>query len=198
MTAQAGDTFELKRTLRRELRLRRAAVSAPQRERAARRAAEVLSRLRCWQQARRVALYLSTGSELPTHVLIKRAWAQHKQVFVPRITGDGLMELVALKPGTPLRRNRYGIAEPAGRAIRQTLATLDLMLVPVVGFDAHGYRLGAGGGFYDRRLSRRLPQRPLCLGWALSLQQLPSVPRDPWDQRLDGIVTERGLRWPTG
>lgn len=198
MTAQAGDTLNSKRALRRELRLRRAAVSAPERERAARRATRQLIRLRCWQRARRVGLYLTQGSELPTQPLIESAWAARKQVFVPKITGEGLMQFVALGPQTPLRRNRFGIAEPAGRAIRQRLAALDLLLVPLVGFDAQGYRLGTGGGFYDRKLQRRLPQRPLCLGWALALQQVSAVPRDPWDQRLDGIVTERGTTWPTG
>lgn len=198
MTAQAGDTFELKRALRRELRLRRAAVSAALRERAARHAVRNMIRQRCWQQARSVALYLAYGNELPTRSLIEKAWAERKQVFVPRISGDGLMQFVALTPTTALRRNRYGIEEPSGRAIHQPLAALDLLLVPLVGFDAQGYRLGTGGGFYDRKLKRRLPQRPLCLGWALSLQQVSAVPRDPWDQRLDGIVTERGIKWPTG
>lgn len=198
MTAQAGDTLNSKRALRRELRLRRASVSAAESARAARSATRHLTRLRCWQQAQRVGLYLAHGSELDTLALIAHAWMRHKQVFVPKIADNGLMQFVACTPHTPLRRNRHGVPEPAGRAVRLRLAALDLLLVPLVGFDAQGYRLGAGGGFYDRKLRRRLPQRPLCLGWALALQQIPAVPRDPWDQRLDGIVTERGLQWPTG
>ncbi|HEY1077211.1 MAG TPA: 5-formyltetrahydrofolate cyclo-ligase [Fontimonas sp.] len=184
--------------MRRELRLRRAAVSAAQRERAARRAVRILTRQRCWQQSRRIALYLPHGSELSTRPLIDCAWAAGKEVCVPRITGAGTMQFVSLSRSAALRANRLGIQEPAGRAIRRPLATLDLLLVPLVGFDARGYRLGAGGGYYDRKLQRRIARRPLCLGWALALQQISAVPRDPWDQRLDGIVTERGIQWPIG
>lgn len=198
MTAQAGDTLDSKRALRRELRSRRASVSAPRRKQAARRATATLQRTRVWRQARHVALYLAYGSEMPTAPLIEQAWAQRKRVYVPCIEPEGRMRFVELCRGAPMRRNRYGILEPARRAVRRPLRSIDLLLAPLLGFDAHGFRLGAGGGFYDRTLARRLPARPVCLGWALAIQQIPLVPRDPWDQRLDGIVTDRGLRWPTG
>ncbi|SFF48363.1 5-formyltetrahydrofolate cyclo-ligase [Fontimonas thermophila] len=197
MTAQAGDTLD-KRALRRELRLRRAAVPAAARLRAARSAAAKLVRLPVWMRAQHVALHLARGSELPTAPLIEHAWRQHKRIYVPRLSGTRGMHLVALKPGTRLRRNRYGILEPAGRGAYCPLRRLDLLLAPLLAFDAHGHRLGAGGGYYDRLLARRRMRRPVCLGWALSLQEIPRVPCDPWDQRLDGIVTEKGLRWPTG
>ncbi len=198
MTAQAGDTLDHKRALRRELRLRRVSVSKGARLRAARRALAVLQRTRDWRRARHVAAYLAWGSELPTAPLIERAWAQGKRVYVPRVARTGVMRFVELQRGAALRRNRYGIAEPAARGRHRPLQRLDLLLAPLLGFDAQGFRLGTGGGYYDRWLSRRLPGRPLCLGWALAIQQVPAVPRDPWDQRLDGIVTERGLRWPIG
>lgn len=198
MTAQAGDTLDSKRALRRELRSRRASVSAAARRGAARRAAAAVLRLRAWKRARHVALYLAYGTEMPTTPLIERAWSQHKRVYVPCVQQEGRMRFVELCRGAPMRRNRYGILEPAGRAVRRPLRSIDLLLAPLLGFDAHGFRLGAGGGFYDRTLARRLPARPLCLGWALAIQEIPLVPRDSWDQRLDGIVTERGLRWPIG
>lgn len=198
MTALAGDTLDSKRALRRELRSRRASVSAGGRKRSARRATAALQRTRLWRQARHVALYLSCGSEMPTTPLIEQAWVQRKRVYVPCIEREGRMRFVELCRGAPMRRNRYGILEPAGHTVRRPLRSIDLLLAPLLGFDAHGFRLGAGGGFYDRALARRLPARPLCLGWALAIQEIPLVPRDPWDQRLDGIVTDRGLRWPIG
>jgi 5-formyltetrahydrofolate cyclo-ligase len=197
MTAQAGDTTQLKRALRRELRSRRACVAASARQRAAERAAAVLARTRNWQCARHIGIYLAVGSELPTAALIKRALRQGKKLYVPRVGARGSMRFVAWHPGMRLRTNRHGIGEPPLARLRPW-RKLDLIIVPLLGFDRCGYRLGAGGGYYDRLFARRRISYPPCLGWALALQEVAAVPRDPWDRRLDGIVTERGMRWPTG
>jgi 5-formyltetrahydrofolate cyclo-ligase len=198
MTAQAGDTFESKRALRRELRQQRAALAPRQRQRSAQRATIALARTAAWRSANTVALYLACGSELPTTPLLHRAWREHKRTLVPRIARDGQMRFVEIGPYSRLRRNRHGIAEPVSPRT-WPLSRVDLLLLPLVGFDRHGYRLGAGGGYYDRRLAQRPPRRPLCLGWALALQEVEAVPRDPWDRRLDGVVTEQGVRrWPIG
>jgi 5-formyltetrahydrofolate cyclo-ligase len=197
MTAQAGDITELKRALRRELRLQRVRVSAAARLRAARRATAALAQTRDWRHATHVGLYLATGSELPTLPLIQRAQREGKHLYLPRIGLHGNMRFVAWRPGAALRANRHGIAEPPLARMRPW-RQLDLIIVPLVGFDRDGYRLGAGGGYYDRLLARRSSAHPPCLGWALAQQEIPAVPRDPWDRRLDGIVTERGLRWRTG
>ena len=197
MTAQAGDTIELKRALRRDLRRRRAGIAAVLRHRAARRAAVALMRTRDWQSALHVGLYLACGSELSTAPLIERALRQHKRLYLPRIGPGGQMHFVGWRPGAGLRTNRHGIDEPFG-TYRRPWRRLDLIIVPLVGFDRSGYRLGAGGGYYDRLFAQRSVARPKCLGWAFALQEIPAVPRDPWDRRLDGIVTERGIRWPTG
>ena len=197
MTAQAGDTTEFKHALRRDLRRQRAGVEATLRHRAARRATAALISTRDWQCALHVGLYLATGSELSTAPLIQRALQQNKRLYLPRIGPGGQMHFVDWRPGTSLRPNRHGIDEPVGTS-RRPWRRLDLIIVPLVGFDRSGYRLGAGGGYYDRLFAQRSFARPRCLGWALALQEIESVPRDPWDRRLDGIVTERGIRWPTG
>lgn len=198
MTAQAGDTFESKRALRRELRLRRASVPASARADAARRASRALFRLRLWKRARHVGLYLAGGAELPTTPVIERAWLQGKHTYVPCVGRRGEMRFIELRPGMRLRRNRYGISEPATGGRGRAAVRIDMLLAPLLGFDARAYRLGMGGGYYDRFLAGRRHHRPLCLGWALALQIVDAVPHDPWDQRLDGIVTEKGLQWPTG
>ncbi len=197
MTAQAGDTTELKRALRRELRQQRVRVPASARRRAAQRAATALAHTRDWQRAQHIGLYLAVGSELPTEPLIERARRLGKKLYVPRIGAHGTMHFVAWQPGMRLRSNRHGIGEPPP-ARERPWRQLDLVIVPVVGFDRAGYRLGAGGGYYDRLFARRIVAHPPCLGWALALQEVAAVPRDAWDRRLDGIITERGIRWPTG
>lgn len=70
-----------------------------------------------------------------------------------------------------------------------------VVIVPLVGFDARGFRLGYGGGFYDRTLARLRASGPVAaLGFAYDAQELPQVPTDAYDQRLDGVVTETGFR----
>ena len=67
---------------------------------------------------------------------------------------------------------------------------------PLVGFDRHGARLGSGGGYYDRWLSRpRIAHKPRYLGYAYALQQVERLPRDDWDVPLDAVITERGITW---
>ena len=192
MTAQAGGTTSSlvarKRALRRQLRQVRAAIPLALRRRAAQAAARHLARAcRRWQ-AQHVALYLGVPEELDTRPLI--AALQGLRLYAPRVGPDGQLRFTRLAP--PLVRNRYGIAEPA--ALRRP-PRLDLIVLPLVGFDAAGARLGMGGGYYDRLLARpRAYGRPLRVGFAFAAQEVRTVPVAPHDARLDAVVTERGLR----
>jgi 5-formyltetrahydrofolate cyclo-ligase len=103
-----------------------------------------------------------------------------------------------------MRANRFNIPEPTLRNRRLRLAwTLDLLLVPLVGFDAGGNRLGMGGGFYDRTLSylshRTYWRRPRLIGIAHECQRVAELRLRPWDVPLDMVVTERQVyrRGPT-
>jgi 5-formyltetrahydrofolate cyclo-ligase len=74
--------------------------------------------------------------------------------------------------------------------------TPEVLIVPLLAFDAAGYRLGYGGGYYDRTLQALRAKAPtLAIGFAFAAQEVPSVPIDANDQRLDAIVTEDGIRW---
>ena len=102
-----------------------------------------------------------------------------------------------------LRGNMFGIPEPLhGSRGRLPVRHLDTILVPLVGFDAQGHRLGMGAGFYDRALRPRLDRtqpfrRPRLIGVAYSIQQVDRLDPAPWDVALDLVVTERGiLRFP--
>jgi len=88
---------------------------------------------------------------------------------------------------TPLEPDRYGIPTPvAGDFVRP-----DLILLPLNGFDAAGYRLGYGGGYFDRTLAALSP-RPLAVGVGFEINRLESIRPERHDQRLDWIVTEAG------
>jgi 5-formyltetrahydrofolate cyclo-ligase len=191
MTAQAGDTSILSRrkaALRKTLRARRRSLSPTSRRRAARAAAVHLARAcRRWQ-ARSVALYLGLPEEIDTAPLIELLLRQGCALYVPRIARH---ELSFARLGATLRRNRYGIAEPV---VARRPARLDLLVLPLVAFDAEGRRLGMGGGYYDRYLAQRAGRRPLRVGLAFAAQEVPAVPADARDARLDAVVTEHGLR----
>ena len=98
-------------------------------------------------------------------------------------------------PRGTLRLNRYGIPEPGGPD-RRDARFCDLVLLPLVGFDARGHRLGTGGGYYDRALAfrrlRRYWRGPRLVGLAHSSQALEAIRPLPTDVTLDAVITERG------
>jgi 5,10-methenyltetrahydrofolate synthetase len=91
------------------------------------------------------------------------------------------------QPGMPMRRGRYGIDVPA----QEEIVSPALLLIPCVGVDARGYRLGYGGGFYDRTLAALHP-RPKTLGVAFSATQVSTLPVEAHDIPLDGVLTDAG------
>lgn len=129
--------------------------------------------------------------------LLESAAAAGKAVYLPVLHPfrSGRLWFVRWRPGEPLRMNRFGIAEPMIRANRLRPARhLDLVIVPLLGFDATCRRLGMGGGYYDRSFAftaRHLrARRPFLVGLAGEHQQVTSLPRRAWDIVLDAVVTE--------
>ena len=119
--------------------------------------------------------------------------AHRGAVCVPVIQGKGqALVFHRWTPDCALIAGPFGALVPA----QGVAVTPRVVIVPLVGFDARGYRLGYGGGFYDRTLAGLRAAGPLlALGYAFDAQELSEVPIDRHDQRLDGIVTETGLRW---
>ena len=93
---------------------------------------------------------------------------------------------------TEMKKNRYGIPEPC-QSPEILLFNIDLMLLPVVGWDESGGRLGMGAGFYDRALAPLSQSEvPIRTGVAYQLQKVPEVPVEPWDIRLHMLLSETG------
>jgi 5-formyltetrahydrofolate cyclo-ligase len=97
------------------------------------------------------------------------------------------------RPGETLVRNSYGLAEPLATANPINLAETAALLIPMVGFDAEGYRLGYGGGYFDRLLASSEWQQVLKIGIAFDLALVPKIPIDSWDLPLQRIFTESGM-----
>jgi 5-formyltetrahydrofolate cyclo-ligase len=183
------------RSLRRALRARRRHLSPSRQTAASAAVCDRLAALPEFRRARRIGFYLACGGEIDPEPLRRLAQRLGKRCFLPVLhpLGHNRLYFVAWQEGLPLVRNHFGIPEPR---LRQPAPvwSLDLILVPLVAFDARGNRLGQGGGFYDRTLEPRCRaphRRPRLIGLAHSFQQVPQLVPAPWDVPLQGIATER-------
>jgi len=187
--------------VRRRLRQLRRALPAGARTRAERDIARALRHLRVFRPGARIGVYLAVRGEANITSSLDAARSAGATLYAPRITSRrrSTMVFVPLAPHGGTVNNVFGIAEPRARAgQRQPVTHLDAILVPLVGFDRRGHRLGMGAGFYDRALQRRQDasrawKRPRLIGVAFALQELPAIDAASWDVGLDCIVTEREI-----
>jgi len=183
-----------KRELRNSLRAARRALPAAGRMQAAEAIVAPLLAFPELHAPGYVAGYWAMDGEVPLHVLQMRLPA-HSRWCLPCIQADGSLRFAPWRPGDPLVSNRFGIPEPDLEPASQLdAADVALILLPLVGFDRAGRRLGMGGGFYDRTLAFRAarPAPPRLVGVAYGLQETDALPADAWDVPLDAIVTEQG------
>jgi 5-formyltetrahydrofolate cyclo-ligase len=162
-----------------------------------------LARLGVFGRGHHVALYLPMPGEVDLRPCLDIARRRGSHIYVPRIV-DRRRRRMLFSPwtaGAARRTNAFGIVEPDTSAGTRPVIGLDTVVLPVVGFDRHGNRLGMGAGYYDRALRRRRDRdaawrRPRLIGVAYACQQIDSIPASPWDVPLDLIVTERGVILP--
>lgn len=139
-----------------------------------------------------IALYAAVNDEAPAQRLADALIADGKRLCLPRLVNRvGSMEFRAWKPGAPLEEGPFSTRHPARSA---ELSHPDAIIAPCVAFDSRLMRLGQGGGYYDR-IFARYPDA-LRIGLAWSVQQIDTVPADPWDVPMHMILTERSLIEP--
>jgi 5-formyltetrahydrofolate cyclo-ligase len=173
-------------------------VSDAERTRAARQIARHADRILHLHSGQRIGIYAATAEELDTSCLIALALRRGCLVYLPRIDSRRRVRSMHFAPLTALasRINRFGIAEPEGRELASA-RLLDVVFLPLVGFDRHGTRLGMGGGYYDRAFGfRRLRtswHSPLLVGIAYASQEVERIAPAAHDVPLDLVMTERGV-----
>jgi 5-formyltetrahydrofolate cyclo-ligase len=186
-----------KYTLRRQLKAARNALKPAERRHAARASLRLALRHGLLLRAKRIGFYLPQGGEFDAHPLLNQALCMQRECYLPVLPRRGrVMRFGRVGRNTRMTANRYGIPEPIdARPLRAR--QLDLLLMPLVGFDHDGHRLGMGGGYYDATLSfmqhRRLWRKPRLVGVAYECQRVTTLPHDPWDMPLDAVLTERQL-----
>jgi 5-formyltetrahydrofolate cyclo-ligase len=143
------------------------------------------------QAARSVMLYLPARGEVDTWPLLDHFWARGSEVLLPRCRDNtpGLMDAYAVTSRADLGPGCFGLIEPRAELARQVPAPEpEVILVPALAFDRRGYRLGFGGGYYDRFLPT-LTCAPLLVGPAYAFQLIENFPVEPWDRPVEMVVT---------
>jgi 5-formyltetrahydrofolate cyclo-ligase len=190
---------ERKRRIRRSILAVRRGLPEAERLARSRRVWERVAALAYYQRAHVVLAYMAFDHEVLTDGLIRQAAASGKQLVLPMVQTD--RQAMALNVIDDLERGvapgYRGILEPHPQNTRVVAPEkLDLALIPGVGFDLRGGRLGFGAGFYDRLLSR-LPRDIPTVGLAFDFQIIPRLPLQPHDIMLEAIVTESRVIWGT-
>lgn len=180
-----------KSLLRNQLRQRLRKLSASQRKRKSRKIAFKLLRAAEFKKARHVLIYASLPSEVETWFLIRKALLTKKSVCLPRIDSrQKKIEAYQVKNlKQDLKKGAFGIWEPK-RVKRNRLSPgrFDLVVVPGVGFDRKGGRLGRGGGFFDRFLKKT--DSAFKIAVAFREQMVKKIPRGAHDVRVDRVLTD--------
>jgi len=185
-TAPMGQA-QIKQAMRLEAKARRCALSPEAIEEKSRTIADRLLALA--DGAGTVMVYVSKPPEVETAGLIDALLSAGKRVVVPIIEKERrTLRLSYLTDRSVLVESTFDVPEPIGSEMPASPDDLDLIVVPVVGFDRTGSRIGYGAGYYDRFLSRA-PDVPV-VGAAFSCQEVPSVPCEAFDRRMDRVVTE--------
>lgn len=176
--------------IRVRLRSTRAGLGVDEQQRRSRGIVDVVGRLPWWGRVRHLATYHAVGGELDLDALATAARARGAITYLPVLDGDSL-RFAPTDDDTATTPNRFGIPEPTSPTV--DARSLDVVLVPAVGIDRSGNRVGMGGGYYDRTFSwladEVRPTRPLLVAAVHDEQVLDHVAPRPWDVTVDMVVT---------
>ncbi len=175
-----------KKELRQIVRRRKSLYSESELKTWSRQIADKILRLPQVQKARTIMIYCSLPDEVDTHEMIKDLKEMGKKILLPAVVSDTEMELRLYENDKDLQIGKFNIMEPVGKAFNN-VEEIDVMIIPGMGFDRQGNRLGRGKGYYDRFLS--LAPRIFKAGICFHFQLFEQVPTDIHDIRMDTVVS---------
>ena len=181
--------------LRRQLRATRRALSSEQQVQAGSGLAQILLAQSLLAESKNIAVYVANDGEIDPASLIKRLWKNNKGCYLPLLSPQQFnhLEFIAYQPDSVMVENRFGIAEPEYSAdLLIEPEKLDLVLMPLTGFDLKGQRLGMGGGFYDRTFEFiKTSGKPVLVGLAHECQKVEGIPAENWDVPMMAVATDK-------
>ncbi len=188
------DAIAQRRELRQSLAERRRALTPAERISAAQGLRRSLELLPEYLTDSRVAGYWASQGELPLNLVMPPLVARGQQFLLPVIGADHQLRFARWHSDDAVQPNRYGIPEPANISELLEPFQLDLVFVPLLGFDRRGNRLGHGGGYYDRSFAflneQVRPTEPLLVGIGYAFQEQPRIEECEWDVPLDFVATD--------
>lgn len=145
--------------------------------------------------SKKIALYISHENEIDVRLILNRALELKKSIYLPVLSDENELAFYLINPSTQFIKNKFCIDEPAiSNQTPISPTELDLMLIPMVAFDAQCNRLGRGAGYYDRALqfTKNLSRdvRPVLIGVAYEFQRVNQIVPEEWDVKMDFVVTE--------
>lgn len=187
--------------LRHQLKQRRASLTAEEQKEISKEIATNIISLPIFQKAKKIAFYLAVNSEADPAKTQSISGTRQKQFYLPVLSENKTQGLsfAPLTSDTQFTPNQFNILEPNCSMEELIIGKdLDLVLVPLVGFDRYGNRLGMGGGYYDRSFAFKNTQpsanaKPTLIGYAYSFQEVNELSTESWDVKLDYIATEKGI-----
>lgn len=158
-----------------------------------------------WETCKQVLCFVSQANEIQTYPIMKQAWATGKEVYVPKVDSDQqCMQFFRIHTMKELNLGAFGILEPSSSPDRAWLdrgidspfnetSHTSLLIVPGLVFDSLGYRIGYGGGYYDRFMQKHMDV-PTIISVGLIMHDLlvtdSQLPAEEYDQRVDYVITE--------
>jgi len=193
------DSNQQRSSLRKQLRQQRNSLDVDTQYQHSLALAEQLNSCNLYKRSKKIAMYLPADGEIDTEFLIYNAWKNNKKVYLPVLAPfASRLYFAAYTPNCKLKSNKFGIPEPQIHPkFWLKPQQLSLILMPLVGFDTGGNRLGMGGGFYDRSLSfyaqRKHTHQPYLIGLAHQLQCVEQLPKQSHDVPMHMVATEQRI-----
>lgn len=185
-----------KKTIRRNILSKRGALGNEERLSLSRKAFSTLKSTEYYKNAKNIFIFISFGTEIDTHEFIKEGIIEGKNMLVPLT----IHESRDMKPSlvkdfdTELEPGYFNILSPKEEFLRFVdPMEIDLVIVPGAAFDRRGYRVGYGGGFYDRFLSQKVRKDVPKIAIGFDLQIIEEVPIEEFDFPVDYIITEKEI-----
>ncbi|MBW5290132.1 MAG: 5-formyltetrahydrofolate cyclo-ligase [Candidatus Ruthia sp. Asou_11_S2] len=175
--------------LRPTLRQKRRAINHSDRERFAKRLLSQTQKLVTFKHGQKIAIYLPNDGEIDTKYITNFLKKQGFSIYLPILANKSLK---FAKVNKYFKKNRFGIKEPVSTQILNA-KQMNIIFMPLVGFDKNKNRIGMGGGFYDRTLAFKKHQtnynNPKLYGLAFDCQQVTKIDSQPWDIAPDAVIT---------
>lgn len=181
--------------LRSLLRPLRRLISAAYREKASLLAAQHFIQSPYFQKYQHMAVYQALAEEIDTRPMVEALWEAGKSGYLPLVAEDKTNKVLKFglyEKGMALKANRFGVLEPEKPKVVVAASELDLVIVPLLGFDEQGNRLGMGAGYYDWTFAGQ--KKVVMVGLGYEIQRVEELPREKFDVPLDGVITEEKVR----